>query len=177
MTAHSLAMLAMAVLASTIAQAQPARFQGASVTRKGHLQFDAPLAAVFPLFTPLGERVWAKGWDPEVVYPRDRDIAEGMVFRTQDGVEHVWTVVRHDPAANVVAYNVVASGMLVRQLEVRCRPAGPSHTEVDVTDSYIGLSAQGNEFVERLTEETYAAKMAHWKEAIGGYLAGANKAK
>ncbi len=172
MNAHSLAMLAVAVVASTVAQSQTANFQAASATRKGYLQFDAPIATVFPLFTPEGERVWAKGWDPEILYPRDRELDEGLVFRTQDGVEHVWTVVRYDPAVYSIAYNVVASGMLVRRIAVRCRPAGPSRTEVEVTDSYIGLSEQGNGFVERLTEAAYAAKMAHWKQAIGGYLAG-----
>jgi hypothetical protein len=46
---------------------------------------------------------------------------------------------------------------------------------VEVTDSYVGLSAKGNEFVDLLTEARYAEKMANWKEWIGGYLAGLAK--
>lgn len=146
-------------------------FQAAAVTRIGHLQFPAPINTVFPLFTPLGERHWAQGWDPEIVYPKDVDIAAGMVFRTQGPVEHVWTVVRYDPAAHTVAYNVVGRDVAVRQIEVRCRAAGANRTEVTVTDSYIGLSPEGNTLVEQLDEPAYAKKMAGWQKSIGEYLA------
>jgi hypothetical protein len=177
MTTRLLAPLAFTLLGTMLAQSggsQP-EFQGKGVTRVGHLQFDAGVEIVFPLFTPLGEKHWAKGWDPEIVYPRDRDVAEGMVFRTQNGVEHVWTVIHYDPANRAVAYNVVAYGMMVRAIEVRCRPAGTARTVVEVTDSYVGLSPQGNAFIEHLTEDVYEKKMAGWKESIGGYLAGAAK--
>ena len=154
-----------------------ASFRAAAVTRTGHLDFDGDIERVFPLFTPLGERVWAKGWNPEVLFPLDRDVAEGMVFRTRDqeGRLLTWTVTRYDPADHAVAYNVVAPEFVVRKLQVSCR-ALRARTEVEVIDSYVGLSEHGNEFVERLTEASYAAKMAQWKEAIGGYLSGSANA-
>jgi hypothetical protein len=170
MTTQLLAALALTVVGTALAQTDSG-FRADAVTRTGHLQFDAPIETVFPLFTPLGEKHWATGWNPEIVYPRDRDIAEGMVFRTQERVEHVWTVVRYDPAKYTVAYNTVGQGVAVRQIEVRCQAAGANRTDVTVTDSYIGLSPVGNSLVEGLTESAYAAKMAHWKEAIGAYLA------
>jgi hypothetical protein len=177
MTTRLLAPLALTLLGTMLAQSGGSKpeFQGKAVSRTGHLQFDAGVEIVFPLFTPLGEKHWAKGWDPVIVYPPDRDVAEGMVFRTQDGVEHVWTVIHYDPANHAVAYNVVAHEMMVRNIKVRCRPAGTARTEVEVTDSYVGLSPQGNAFVERLTEAAYEKKMAGWKESIGGYLAGIAK--
>jgi len=61
----------------------------------------------------------------------------------------------------------------VRNIQVRCRPAGPSRTEVEVTDSYVGLSPQGNQFIEQLTEAAYKQKMAGWQERIGDHLSGA----
>jgi len=167
-------LLAGAVLAQSSGNA-PGRFQAAAVTRTGHLQFAAAVDTVFPLFTPLGERHWAQGWDPEILYPKNLDVTAGMVFRTQEAVEHVWTVTRYDPAAHTVAYNVVAPGVLVRQIEVRCRATGANRTEVTVTDSYIGLSPEGNAVAEKIDEAAYAKKMAHWQQAIGAYLASAKK--
>jgi hypothetical protein len=168
---------ALALLGTAFAQnhSNAGAFRAAAVTRTGHLQFDAGVETVFPLFTPLGEKHWAKGWDPEILFPKDRDVAQGMVFRTREGVEHVWTLVRYDAANTTVAYNVVAEGVLVRQIQVRCHANGPARTEVEVNDSYISLSADGNAFIERLTEAAYEKKMAIWKEAIGGYLAGIAK--
>jgi hypothetical protein len=173
MTTRLLAPIALTLLGTMLPQSSggnPA-FQGKAVSRTGHLQFDAGIEIVFPLFTPLGEKHWAKGWDPEIVYPRDRDVAEGMVFRTQDGVEHVWTMIRYDRANHAVAYNVVAHGMMVRNIEVRCRPEGTAHTVVEVSDSYVGLSPEGNAFVEHLTEAAYEKKMAGWGDNISAYLA------
>jgi hypothetical protein len=153
-------------------------FQAHAVTRSGLLEFEAPIATMFPLFTAEGERVWAKGWDPRILYPLDRDAAEGMVFQTRDDRDMLltWTMFRYDEANHAVGYNVFAPDYLVRRIEVRCRPAAASRTKVEVTDSYVGLSVKGNEFVDQLTEAKYADKMANWKEWIGGYLAGIAKA-
>ncbi len=146
-------------------------FRSLGITRGEHLQFNAGVETVFPLFTPLGERHWAKGWNPEILFPRDRDVAQGMVFRTHEGVEHIWTLIAYDPGNHTVAYNVVGEAVLVRQIRVRCKVTGSGHTEVEVTDSYIGLSQQGNEFIESLNEAAYEKKMENWKRAIDGYLA------
>jgi hypothetical protein len=169
--------LALVVGGTALAQSTQQNFQAAAVTRTGRLEFDGSLDKVFYLFTPIGERNWAKGWDPEVFFPLDREVAEGMVFRTrdQDGRVLTWTMTRYDSANHRVAYNVVTPDFLVRKLEIRCLLSEAARIEVEVTDSYVGLSAHGNEFVERLTEASYAAKMATWKEGIGGYLAGTTK--
>jgi hypothetical protein len=161
----------LALLGSALGSGHSDTFHAAAITRTGRLRFAAQVDAVFPLFTPLGELHWAPGWAPEIVYPTDRDAAPGMVFRTGDGVEHVWTMTRYSPPEHTVAYNVVAHGKLVRQIEVRCRPSGDA-TEVSVTDSYIGLSSEGNSFIEKLDEAAYGKKMGQWQQWISAYLAG-----
>ena len=181
MDARLLAPLAFTLLGTMLAQLQGAQpeFQARGITRQGHLVFDAPLATVFPLFTPQGERHWAEGWDPQILFPRGRDVAEGMVFQTRDQGDRLltWTMTRYDEAAHSVAYNVVTPDFLVRRIEVRCRPASTARTQVEVTDSYVGLSSQGNGFIDQLTEAEYEKKMAIWKERIGRYLASVAKSQ
>jgi hypothetical protein len=181
MDARLLAPLAFTLLGTMLAQSQGAEpeFQARGITRKGHLVLDAALATVFPLFTPQGERHWAEGWDPQILFPRGRDVAEGMVFQTRDQGDRLltWTVTRYEQAAHTIAYNVVTPDFLVRTIEVRCRPAGKGRTDVDVTDSYVALSPQGNAFIDQLTEAEYAKKMANWKERIGRYLASLAKSQ
>ena len=180
MSTRLLVPLALTLLGTMLPRSQGADpdFQAKGITRHGLLAFDAPVAVVFPLFTPQGERHWAEGWDPQILFPRDRDIAEGMVFQTRDHGNQLltWTVTRYDEPNHTVAYNVVAPDLLVRRIEVRCRPAGPARTEVTVADSYVALSEHGNAFIDHLTEPEYAKKMATWKERIGVYLAGRAKA-
>lgn len=180
MTTRLLVPFALTLLGAVVSQSQAADsgFQAKGITRQGLLTFDAPVAVVFPLFTPLGERHWAEGWDPQILFPRDREVAEGMVFQTRDhgNLLLTWTLTRYDEPNHTVAYNVVAPDLMVRRIEVRCRSLGPARTEVAVTDSYVGLSEHGNAFIDHLSEPEYAKKMAHWKERIGGYLAGIAKA-
>ena len=147
-----------------------ANFVAEAVTRTGHLTFNAPPTKVFPLFTPEGERHWAAGWNPEILYPRGSDAQEGMLFRTHDHGGTLWWLTRYAPKAFSVGYHFVAPDGLARHIEVRCRAAGTG-TEVEVTDTFIGLSDHGNEFVRSLDEKAYSEKMAHWHQAIARYLA------
>ncbi|MFC5181638.1 SRPBCC family protein [Actinomadura harenae] len=67
-------------------------------------RFDVPLPPdeAFPLFTPLGERAWAEGWDP--VFPDDAsdDSAPGVVFTTSaHGHGTVWVVVERNIPASI----------------------------------------------------------------------------
>lgn len=141
----------------------------ARVVRTGHLTFDAAVEKVFPLFTPLGEKHWARGWNPKIFYPADGHPVEGLLFYTADHGGMWWWLTRYDPAHHTIEYHAVAPAGLAREIRVKCEAAG-NHTNVTVTDTYIGLSEHGNEYVRSLTEAEYAKKMKGWEEPIAQYL-------
>ena len=152
------------------AQSGPARdFHAERVVRTGHLSFDAPVDRVFPLFTPLGELHWAKGWNPKLLYPADGHPVEGLLFYTEDHDGTWWWLTRYDPARHTVEYHVVAPAGLARNIKVECATSG-SGTAVTVTDTYIGLNEHGNEFVRSLDEAAFAKKMKGWEDPIRRYL-------
>jgi len=157
---------------SAASQTSAGKFRANSVTHTGHVTLEAPPEKSFPLFTPEGERAWAEGWDPEVLFPADGHVREGLVFRTPDHGGTVWVLTRYDKAGFTIAYNATAGGALVREIEVRCRPAAANRTEVTVTDTYVGLSEHGNMFVAQLDEASYAKKMEFWQTAINRALQG-----
>ena len=171
---------ATAVLAVTLACAftltgkanaqEDSAFRAERVVRTGHLRFDASPATVFPLFTPLGELHWAKGWNPKVLYPADGHPVEGLLFYTADHDGTWWWMTRWDPDHYTVEYHVVSPAGLARNIRVQCTPIANA-TSVTVTDTYIGLNEHGNEFVRSLTEAEYAKKMTKgWEEPISAYL-------
>jgi hypothetical protein len=138
----------------------------------GTIALAAPVNDVFPLFSPLGEKKWVEGWDPEILFPRGADWVEGMVFRTfSPGQEAIWVVAELDPQAHRVVYYRVEPDNLVARVEVRCRALGIDRTEATTIYSYVGLSNTGNEHVAEWTNAAYMAKMDRWEKIINEYLA------
>lgn len=150
-----------AVLAMTIsgkAAANPAR----RAEHSAQIAIHAPIAQVFPLFTPEGEKQWAQGWHFEPVLPASGDAAQNMVFRTGDDI---WILVRYDQQAHGFTY-VHTSPDLLARIDVDCRAAGASETLVTVKYMLTSMSDRGEAEVDAFTETAYAAKMAHWQQAI-----------
>ena len=150
-------------------------FQAKSVTNTGRLRFPAAVDRVFLMFTPIGEKAWAEGWNPHIVYPRDGEIAEGMVFTTEDHGGAFWVNTQYDPAQHAVSYANFAPGVLINRIQIRCRALGANETEVAVTYTHTGLSEHGNQFVEHMDAAAFAKKMQYWQEAIGRALGGTPK--
>ena len=155
---------------SAVAIAQQASWAGSErVVRTGHFILDATPEKAFPLFTPLGERHWAHGWNPHIFYPADGHPVEGLIFRTDDHGGMYWWLTRYEPEKHAIEYHAVVPDGFARNIRVECRATG-DRTEVTVTDTYIGLSEHGNQFVRSLDEASYERKMKGWEEPISRYL-------
>lgn len=135
--------------------------------RSFHL--DAPLARVFPLFTALGEKAWAPGWEPELLSGREE---RGSVFRTvHEGRETTWIVGDYHPAEGRVSYARLAQGSNIGLVDVQCS-AIPGGTAVSVRYTLTGLNPQGQAFVsEFLDPRHYSHMIEEWRSAISKALA------
>lgn len=142
-------------------------FHAKQALRSGTIRLDGPIGKVFPLFTPIEEKKWAPGWDPKPVWPESGDVVEGMVFTVKEDPGTVfWVVTHYDPQRHEISYANVLPGQTLNRIEIACKSAGASQTDCTVRYAFVGLSDEGNKFVEMHTEEAYAAKMKHWVEAI-----------
>ena len=64
----------------------------------GNLSIRAPIQTVFELFSPLGERAWVPGWNPELLHPSNVSWGQGQIFRTREETgEAIWIVTRPRP--------------------------------------------------------------------------------
>ena len=139
--------------------------------QQGTFRLDAPIARVFPMFTPLGERAWAPGWDPQML---SGETERGTVFRTvgANGVESVWTVTRYEPGRHAASYARIAQGVSMGLVDVECAPAGDAATDVTVRYTLTALADDAEATVrEFLAPQRYAAFMEEWRAAIAGALA------
>lgn len=133
-------------------------------------RLEAPVARVFPLFTALGERTWAQGWEPELLSGQEK---RGSVFRTtHGGHETTWIVVDYRPSEGHVSYARLAHGSNMGLVDVQCRAASGGGTEVSVRYTLTGLNAQGWASVDEFLDPGHYSRMiAEWREAISKVLA------
>ena len=172
-TLSGITLSAIALLTASGAEGFQNAFQGKSVTRSAIIHLHGPIAKVFPLFEPTGERAWAPGWEPQVVYPPSGDARNGTVFLTYDGHgknETYWTIVEYDAQRHRITYINVIPNYQVRRITVECRETAADQTDATVSYGYTGTTPHGNDDVVKQTEDSYAAKMQHWTLAINHYL-------
>jgi hypothetical protein len=127
------------------------------MTHSHTLRVPLPPERALHLFTPVGERAWAPGWDP--VFPageRGDGATPGTVFLTGAST---WVVVDREPGR--VRYARVTPGVRAGTVEVRLRPDG-DETLADVT--YVTTA---------LNDEPFDPELAHWEPAIRAALGAA----
>lgn len=145
-----------------------------SVSNTAEFEIKQPVQAVFPLFTPEGEKLWAPGWDYENIMGT-KTIHEDDLFLTRShdhaAGEAIWIVKQYMPETYRVQYYKVEPGEKVGFIQVVCGSAPHGSTKVRVTYKYTGLSQSGNRFVDRFTRKDYEAFIGEWKRLIESYFA------
>jgi len=133
-----------------------------------------PIEALFPLFSPEGEKWWVPGWD-YVNIMGTTDLSEDYIFLTQShdhaSTQAIWLVKRYDPAAYLVQYYKVEPEDKVGIVTVRCVTQAPDRTQVQVSYEYIALADKGRHFIESFTAEAYQAFIAEWETLLRHYFA------
>ena len=133
---------------------------------------DAPPEKVFPLLCPVREADWVPGWQYRLIYSDSGCAEDGCVFATPNdtGPETIWMATHYDPAAFQVAYAWVQPGMIATQLRITLAPAPGGRTSARIRYLYTGLSAPGNDVLDRYTPEWFRRKMQSWEKAINYFL-------
>jgi hypothetical protein len=141
------------------------------IERQHRIVIAAPVERVFPLFTPLGEKLWIAGWDPEFLHPASGETADGMVFRTGQGDETtLWACVNFEPRAHRVRYVRVTPASRFGFVEVVCRAVDDARTEATVSYAFTGLNESGEAYLAGLTEDAFAAMIESWRGMIERWL-------
>jgi hypothetical protein len=135
----------------------------------GRLHVGLPPAEAFPLFTALGERDWAHGWEPRFPAPALDDTEPGTVFETSAHGQHtIWLVTEREPGKRI-GYARVTPGHQAGTVSVRLTAAGDG-SEVEVTYLMTALSeAAGRHLAE--FADGYDDYLRSWQDAIAALLA------
>lgn len=142
----------------------------AHVTRSHAIELDAPPAEVFPLFTPAGEKLWIREWDPHYLHPASGETRQGMVFATGAGDDKTfWGLVDYDPLGHRARYARVTPASRFGFVEVACTAQGAG-TRVEVTYTFTALTDAGNAFLEQFSEAAFRGMIDGWKALLDDWL-------
>ena len=146
-------------------------FHARSVELRSGFTLPAPPDETFQLFSPLGEKAWVPGWDPELVHPPGASWERGLIFRTrEERGDAIWIVTALDRERHEVEYFRVEAGRYVARVAVQCSLHAGGGTDVRVTYAFVGLSEAGNEDIAAMSGQAYEEKMRRWEGWIKGRL-------
>ncbi len=147
-------------------------FTAQRISHTHMLEFTAFIEQVFPLFTPVKEKLWLTHWEFAPIYHETPSLEEsGAVFITQHGnqPEEFWVMADYDPQQHRVQYVRFLPELMVTTIQIECVQLG-DQTRVSVTYTRTGLSEAGNAKLISFTAESYREQMAFWQRAIQYYL-------
>ena len=132
-----------------------------------------PVAELFPLFSPEGEKHWAPGWDYENVMGTT-ELCEDYVFLTKSHdhgtTEAIWIVKKYDSTSHFVQFYKIEPQDKIGVVTVKCTELGAERTRVEVTYKYVALSATGELFVSEFSERAYEDFIGEWQTLLANYF-------
>lgn len=147
-------------------------FAARHIRREHTITVDAPADRVFSLLTPRGEELWVPGWKPVYLHPLSGEMTLGMIFTTGSGGDATyWSVVTCDPTRYVSRYARITPASRFGFVDVSCKSAGPTRTDVTVAYTYTALTEAGNAFIDAFTDASYREMIEEWRTLMGAWLA------
>lgn len=143
-----------------------------SISHTKAFEMALPIAELFPLFSPEGEKYWVPGWDYENVMGTT-ELFEDYVFltRTHDHrtSDAIWIVKKYDPQSHFVQFYKIEPKDKIGVITVKCTELEAARTQVQVTYKYIALSATGEMFVSQFSESAYEEFISDWQTLLSNY--------
>ncbi len=136
-------------------------------------KINQPIDVLFPLFSAEGEKLWVPGWDYENIMGTC-DLHEDYLFLTKNhdhaSTDTIWLVKKYKPESYFVQFYKVEPEDKVGIISVQCTKMDESLTQVEVSYEYIGLSKNGDEFIESFSSTKYKEFIAEWNSLLVNYF-------
>jgi hypothetical protein len=144
-----------------------------SISHTKTFEMTIPIAELFPLFSPEGERHWVPGWDYKNVMGTT-ELSEDYVFLTKTHDHRttgaIWIVKKYDPRSHFVQFYKIEPEDKIGVVTVKCFELETNKTKVQVTYEYIALSATGEKFISEFSESAYEEFISEWQTLLSNYF-------
>jgi hypothetical protein len=167
LTLQASAVLA-AMLASMESNTQRPESAPDQALRPATIVLNGDIATVFPLFGPIEEKKWSRGWDPQIV-AGGASLQDTVFTYSHDGLTATWIVTEWDESRHRVTYAVFVPENRAMTIRIACTPEG-AKTRATVTYTFTALSQAGNNALHDFEQQDFSQRILHWQKAIDHYL-------
>jgi hypothetical protein len=144
-----------------------------SISHTKAFEMAIPVADLFPLFSPEGEKFWVPDWD-YVNVMGTTELSEDYVFLTKTHdhgtTDAIWIVKKYDAKSHYVQFYKIEPNDKIGVVTVKCTQLEAARTSVQVTYKYIALSATGERFVSEFSKSAYEKFIAEWQMLLSKYF-------
>jgi len=144
-----------------------------SINHTKTFEMALPIAELFPLFSPEGEKHWVPGWDYKNVMGTT-ELSEDYVFLTKTHdhgtTDAIWIVKKYDPESHFVQFYKIEPEDKIGVVTVKCFKLETKKTKVQVEYKYIALSATGEKFISQFSESAYEEFIGEWQTLLSNYF-------
>jgi len=107
-----------------------------------------------------------------MIYSKSGLAAEGCIFSTPgDGEEDtVWVISRYDSKNHLIEFTRFTPGSRTCVLTVATTPMGETASNVDISYTYTGITADGNAWIDNFTEDTFLDAVKFWERSMNHFL-------
>lgn len=147
-------------------------FTAKRVIRNYTQTINATPVHIFPLLCPVREADWLEGWQYTMLYSESGVAEEGAVFSTPYPGEPdtIWIVTKHDFALFEVEFARVTPGSHATFIKLKIRARDNRCSNVDISYSHIGLTPEGNAFIDNYTEDVFLKMVQDWERSMNHFL-------
>lgn len=140
-----------------------------SISHTKFFEMPVPVADLFPMFSPEGEKLWVSGWDYQNVMGTTQ-LSEDYIFLTEThdhgAKKAIWIVKRYEPNLHFVQFYRIEPEEKVGVVTVVCTELEATKTKVQVTYKYVALSASGEKFVVGFSESFFEEFINEWETLL-----------
>jgi len=141
------------------------------ISRVGSFDLPCSADAAFPLFSPEGERVWVKGWDPRPVFPEAIKFRRDTIFSTGEGEqEAVWTILDADWQTHRAEYVRVAAASHAARILVQVEAVTAQSSRVTLGYTLTAFGNDAEQLLDGFSESAFSARMNNWQQQICQFL-------
>jgi hypothetical protein len=147
-------------------------FTARRITRTYRQTINATPERVFPLLCPVREAEWLDGWQYAMIYSASGLVEEGAVFSTPHAGEGdtVWIVTKYNPGKREIEFARFTPDSRTCVLRIAVSANADHGSFVDIAYTYTATTPAGNDFIARLTEETFLAAVVFWEKSMNHFL-------
>lgn len=140
------------------------------MTRSNTMRHPALSIMVFPLLCPVREYDWIPHWNCKLIHSQSGFAELDCVFTTTflDFGPQTWTCSRYEPSQRIEY--IITGQHTVTRLAIVLQDTAHGESQSIWTRTYTGLDAIGNDMVDAITEEHYAAEAERLESMLNHYL-------